>query len=858
MVATRKTPIYGGSPEWSAPTANSRIAWALADVIRNAYGANQADARIDLTTLQALDTTWQSEGDEINYRFDKRVTVWEALQTIARAGRAYPVRNNNVISFVRPVASSTPTALFNRHNMVKDSWRVQYRLTEASEHDSIQAIYVDPDNNWRENRVLCQPPGSSAANPKEVRYPGITNRGQAYRMGQYDAETMRKQRKTCRFETELEGLIPQRGDLVTIANEDFNYTQGSELIYESGTTLRVMHDLTWSTASPLPVHAIRLREPNGDVNGPLTVTQGATPNELILASGLTFTPNVGETGQRTLVQFGTLGDTSADWVIGEIRPQGGNKVGITALNYVSSVFTAVTGSPPAAGAAPAIATTDDQPVIDYLLLENTTQPGIIRAAWSPAAGAETYVIEMATSGSPLDWQPVASGLTRTLYEWLAPVGTVYVRVAGVGKVRGVWKQDSTTAATYSETSPTALSATTSLVLASNGEYQTNIVFSFTPPGDDHLVRAYQAEYQLARHNGAWQPLFYGKETSYEFMTAEIGQHQFRVRSVYVPEYESGTSPESIVASDWAETSVTTLGTYTSLASIGLAQPQNPTLFITADQNNIVADIRIRVEYSDNSSPAGALPEFFVLFYAAEERLNQLVLGTDNGSDKLYLDADNTSIAGTFTLAVASGSTTDTIKYTDASGTIDIDLSGLWWISVQSNSSPSNGNTRYYKVLESSATELKLAPGETLPYTPQAGDTIHVVELDWADNRLDEFKLAYIDGEIVKHQGIDYDGNYYLDVVTRAAEGSSQADQTGKTLDYYPALGPGTYVEVIDLADFKDDDGTLTYSGTIDLPRLPGRIVWAAVSCAFFRRGTTSDNAAFARSNIRPLTIGGPA
>src|SRR5690606_23832810 len=104
-------------------------------------------------------------------------------------------------------------------------------------HDAILAEYIDPNLGWVENQVLCQPPSSAAANPKRVRYHGIIDRDQAFREGIYEAESILKQRKTARFETELEGYIPARGDLIIVANEDIDYTQGGEIVAVSGTTL---------------------------------------------------------------------------------------------------------------------------------------------------------------------------------------------------------------------------------------------------------------------------------------------------------------------------------------------------------------------------------------------------------------------------------------------------------------------------------------------------------------------------------------------------------------------------------------------------------------------------------------------
>lgn len=834
VVAQRKVPIWNGS-SWSANTATNAIAWALADLCRNSYLGNQGDAFIDLAALLTLDSTWSGRGDEFNYRFDQEITLYDAVELAAKAGRAFPVLNAGYISFTRVAAQTAPATIYNRDNIVKGSFRVEYDFRKTGEPDAILAEYIDPDQNYQKAAVLCQPPTSSATNQQVRTYHGISDRDQAFKEGVTDAQAMLFQRVQCKFQTELEGHIPQRGQLVKVVHESFDFDQGGEVVSISGLTLKLSEPPTFTGSD-----AIYLRQDDGSTSGPHLVSAGATAYEAVLSSPLGWTPSTGPSKVRTLYSLGAVGSTAADWVVHEVKPMGGMKVELTCLNYVASIHTVDSASTPTNNQPFELNFDQSAPVIDTLIVEDTLKPGELHAAWSPAPGAERYVVQVSYD-SGTTYHTVRETI-NTFMRFLAIPGTVYVRVAGIGASRGPWKGWNGTVNTFTLNTPTSLAVASELVLDTSGKYVTKLTFSFTAPTDDYLIQTFEAQYKLARH-GDWQPLYNALEDSHVFETPEIGAHQFRVRSVYL---------QDEIYSTWAETSETNLGTYTALAAVGINDPTSPKIYLPPTVNALPVPCRIEVSFD---SAGGAVPEFFVLFYAVEQQPNQLAILTDNGSDKLYLDESNndTGVAGAFQLTAAAGSTTTVINYTDNnSPAINFNLSGKWWLSVDDGMTA----TRYHKVVEASSTQIKIPPEEELDFAPGAGDTINVLELDWHDARLDEFKLVYIDGEVIQHGGIDYDGNYYLEAVTRGAEGTSQASQSGKIANYWPATGPGTQAIVIPMADFEEGTaGALVYRGDIDL-KLPEQWGWAMVSCCFAAVAATSDNYAFVRSNIVAIDYAG--
>jgi len=386
--------------------------------------------------------------------------------------------------------------------------------------------------------------------------------------------------------------------------------------------------------------------------------------------------------------------------------------------------------------------------------------------------------------------------------------------------------------------PSNLSLAKELVLMSSGDYGTKLVFSFDIPDDDRII-SFESQYQLGRDGAAWRPLYDAYLNRHEWNSAEIGDFRVRVRAVYI---------RGRVTSAWVSTSIVSLGTFQQIATIGINKPVDPLLYITLNPNKPVADIRIETGFVQG---AGAVPDRFFLFYSAQERALQMRITSDAGA-KLYLDL-TAGVASLFNFEVAAGSTDKIVNYTNTAGA-DIDLAEFWWASVRNDP---GAPSQYLKVRQADETSLRFAPSDTLPFVPAAGQLIDMAELEWADSRLPEFKLLWVDGEVIKHNGIGYDGQYYIDVVARAAEGTTQAVQSGKVFDYYPAPGPLTSTVEIPASEFVEVDGVFQFAGEIPV-NIPTELVWGSISCCLARKATDGSSTQFIRSNIVPLIQAGPA
>jgi predicted phage tail protein len=338
IIATRKLPIWNGTT-WSAPTVTRSPAWALADILRNTlYGASLPENRIDLAKLLALDAIWAARGDYFDGVYDQTITVWETLLRTARAGRATPIVAGGMVTFVRDQARTVRTALYSPQHMKKGSLSIEYSFRQADDPDGIELAWIDP-STWRQAHIEATVDGSPAIRPASVDLFGVTDQAQAQREATYLARVNTYQRKVVRFATEMDGHIPQYGDLIGISHDVPAWGQSGALLSIAGTTYTTTEPLTWTPSS---LHYVGLRKPGGSLSGPYAVTQVAdNPNAFTLVGPLDFVPRLDlSSGDRTAYLFGPGSQWVQDVVVTKIMPRSETEVELTCQPYDSRIYAA--------------------------------------------------------------------------------------------------------------------------------------------------------------------------------------------------------------------------------------------------------------------------------------------------------------------------------------------------------------------------------------------------------------------------------------------------------------------------------------------------------------------------------------
>lgn len=434
VICTRKLPIWDGST-WSAPAATANPAWALADIARADYGAGLDDARLDLDTLLTLAGTWGARGDECNLIFDSQDTIWNALATVARTGRAFPFIQGGVLRFFRDQAETLPVGMFTPRNIVKNSLHLSYTMPSEETADAVDVEYFDR-LVWKWKTVRAALPDSASAKPIKIKLPGITNRNHAWREGMYMAACNRYRRRFVSFSTEMDGFIPSLGDLLTVSHDVPSWGQTAEAVAFNDATNEIT--LSEPVAFTSGTHYLAWRGRDGAPVGPFIAAATADPSVVHLSNWTPADPypDTSLARERSHIAFGPA---NTQWIktrVLAIRPRGMAQCDLELVVESDYVHEAETGSVPGS-AAWALPLTETAPIVRGLIARSMPDSiNTIVVSWAPSPGANNYLVEI--SADQTTWTRVGD-TTANHYTGEAIYGSsTFIRVAAIGMVRGPW------------------------------------------------------------------------------------------------------------------------------------------------------------------------------------------------------------------------------------------------------------------------------------------------------------------------------------------------------------------------------------------------------------------------------------
>jgi len=434
VIVTRKLPTWDGST-WSAPVSTHNPAWAAAYIARQRL----PDSRINLVALKALADTCAARGDRFDGVFDSQSTAWEAITNVGRVARAAPFMQGGRLQVYRDAPEPLPVAMFSPRNMLRNSFRLNYKMAGEDMADSIDVEYFD-SGTWSWKTVRATLPLGTADKPVKVKLYGVTSRAHAWREGMYMAACNRYRRRFCTWQTEMDGFIPSFGDCVAITHDLPKWGQFAEAVswVQDSQLLGVSEPLDWSAGG---THYLAFRDRAGRPVGPFQVTQGPDDRSLYLLTWDALNdpaPDVGYDRERSHVAFGPVDSQYIRARVLSVRPRGMSTAEIEAVIESDFVHEADTGATPD-GQAWQLPTRNTYPVVTGLTARSF--PGRVDQmviSWNAVAGADYYIVEQSNDG--INWTR-AGEVTTNSYTATALYGpATLIRVAAVGLTRGPWDE----------------------------------------------------------------------------------------------------------------------------------------------------------------------------------------------------------------------------------------------------------------------------------------------------------------------------------------------------------------------------------------------------------------------------------
>jgi predicted phage tail protein len=181
---------------------------------------------------------------------------------IAQAGRGSPNWSNDKFTVVWADTADIPVAQFGMGNIVAGSFEIGYNINRRT--DELVASFNDENDFYISRQVRALVPGvTNPVNSSSLQFFGVTTEDQAQREINLRAANIKYHIRRIGFETSIEGMVPQRGDVVLLAHDLTAWAYSGRLqdISSDGLTLtlpRALHD-----PAAGPDYWIQIRLPDG-------------------------------------------------------------------------------------------------------------------------------------------------------------------------------------------------------------------------------------------------------------------------------------------------------------------------------------------------------------------------------------------------------------------------------------------------------------------------------------------------------------------------------------------------------------------------------------------------------------------
>lgn len=302
-IVTALCPVWDGSRWVTGPTSNP--AWwflwfARGKTLntRRIYGGGLSDSQIDIEGIKAWAAWCDAKGLTFDYVLDRKMSTAAVLQIIARAGRAAMTYQTGHLGVVWDAENRPVSAMFGPFNVKAGSFKVSY--TNDGTVDEVVLNFVNKSNGWKMDEVRVRVPGATTTNnPLQLDLDGCTNKEMAGREANLIAASQVWKRRKITWETDIEGLVCTRGDVVSFSHDLMVWGYSGRLMPGSGGTLMKLQQRVPSSGSG----TVMLRDPDGNLKVLTVSSATGEVDELTIVSDLDGFPMPGDPGYEDCSPF---------------------------------------------------------------------------------------------------------------------------------------------------------------------------------------------------------------------------------------------------------------------------------------------------------------------------------------------------------------------------------------------------------------------------------------------------------------------------------------------------------------------------------------------------------------------------
>lgn len=182
------------------------------------FGAGLPNAMIDFASIHQFSKWCTAKNLSFGAVVDAQRPCQDVMIDIAAAGRGSPCRNGAKVGVVWADPADIPVGQFGMGNIIAGSFEIGYNIERKI--DEYVATYNDASDFYNSRQVRAVVPGViNPVNSSTLQFFGVTSEEQAQREVNLRAADIRYHIRRIVFETSIEGMVPQRGDVVMLAHD---------------------------------------------------------------------------------------------------------------------------------------------------------------------------------------------------------------------------------------------------------------------------------------------------------------------------------------------------------------------------------------------------------------------------------------------------------------------------------------------------------------------------------------------------------------------------------------------------------------------------------------------------------------
>lgn len=437
-MAVASCPVWTGSGWATQPTTNP--AWWYLWFARGGfdaqgrrmYGAGLADARIDVDAIKVWAAWCDAKKLSVGMVLDRAYSIADVLTMIARCGRARYTWQTGRLGVIWDAADLPVVAVFGPANIRAGSFRIEYTTEQTA--DEVVVNFSNPTKGFELDQVRVRVPGVTApTNPVTLDFVGCCDVSMAGREANLIAASQLYHRRRVSWETDFEGLVATRGDVVLLSHDLASWAYSGRLLGGNRGQLQLDRAVPLGASGWVGIRfpdgryatyrvktgsgdsdTLQLRDliPASDAGGPLPVPDESLDS--VPYDWMWFYDNGAQPGRRVKIV--------------DVKPSG-DGVKFTAIDDRPEYYTAESGDFSSGGQAPSL-----PPALGFLRLSESSRVtgdgrrvAVVTAIWPPLRGAINYQLKYRRAGGA--WQ--AAVVPDTSYSWDADPQYLDVSVSAV-------------------------------------------------------------------------------------------------------------------------------------------------------------------------------------------------------------------------------------------------------------------------------------------------------------------------------------------------------------------------------------------------------------------------------------------